>query len=416
MASEDFRMDLNESFPHLAAAPIVEAVIYWQARAEQPWEPGDLRAKLAERLPEYPNQEFQHLIEFAVQGVMAVNKSHATASPRSGWHGIRISTPDRLYIAQFTRDGFAFSRMHPYNEWASFSTEARRLWRIFVELATPSEVQRLAVRFINRIATATLDNLGDYLKEPPTCPGSLPLSSFVYQSTFKVPDHPFEISVVKMMQPATSVLPQGPGLILDITVITSGPIACDEHVLDRVLPEMRWLKNRIFFELLTEKAIHSFQGELTMLTCWPTPAFSDEAKIVAEATHMERRLLTHTNAPLGKRPLFDELATVWEECRHPNWDGYGAQPVSQDTLRHAYVLIESLPLGCPAPSIGAEPEGELTLEWYRSPRRALSVSVTPYGELYFAALLGPNRFYGTEAHFGEIPERILDLISQVYRA
>jgi hypothetical protein len=153
-----------------------------------------------------------------------------------------------------------------------------------------------------------------------------------------------------------------------------------------------------------------------MLTYWPTPAFSDEARIVAEATHAERRRLTHTNAPLGKKPLFDELGAVWEECRRPNWDGYGAQPVSQDTLRNAYVLIESLPLGCPGPSIGAEPDGELTLEWHCSPRRTLSVSVTPYGELHFAALLGPNRFYGTEAYFGEIPDRILNLISQVYRA
>jgi uncharacterized protein (TIGR04255 family) len=237
-----------------------EAVIHGQARAERPWEPNDLQAKMAERLPEYPNSCFQRQLEFAAQGVMGPNESHATASQRSSWHGIRLSTPDKLYIAQFTRDGFTFSRMHPYNEWASFSTEARRLWRIFVELATPSEVQQLAVRFINRIATATLDNLGDYLKEPPTCPSSLPLSGFVYQSTFKVPDHPFEIGVVKMMQPVTPVIPQEQGLILDVAVFTSSPVACDEHVLDRFLPEMRWLKNRIFFKLLTEKAIDSFKG------------------------------------------------------------------------------------------------------------------------------------------------------------
>lgn len=260
MASEGFQIDLNESFPHLAAAPTVEAVIHWQARAERSWEPSDLQAKMAERLPEYPNREFQHQFEFAAQTVMGTNESHATASQRSAWHGIRVSTSDKLYIAQFTRDGFTFSRMRPYNDWASFSTEARRLWRIFVELANPSEVQRLAVRFINRIATATLGNLGDYLKEPPTCPGSLPLSGFVYQSTFRVPDHPLEIGIVKMMQPATPVIAQESGLILDIAVFTSSTIACDDHDLERLLPEMRWLKNRIFFELLTKKAIDSFKG------------------------------------------------------------------------------------------------------------------------------------------------------------
>jgi hypothetical protein len=152
-----------------------------------------------------------------------------------------------------------------------------------------------------------------------------------------------------------------------------------------------------------------------MQTFWPTPGFSDEAKVVAEATHAERRRLSQTNA-FSKNPLFDELGTVWEECRHPNWDGYDALPVSQDTLRNAYVLVESLPLGFPPPSIGAEPDGELTLEWHRSARRTLSVSVTPCGELHFAALLGPNRVFGTEAFFGDIPEIILILINQVFRA
>jgi hypothetical protein len=43
-------------------------------------------------------------------------------------------------------------------------------------------------------------------------------------------------------------------------VFTNSPIPCDEQVLDKFLPEMGWLKNRIFFELLTEKAINSFEG------------------------------------------------------------------------------------------------------------------------------------------------------------
>jgi hypothetical protein len=64
--------------------------------------------------------------------------------------------------------------------------------------------------------------------------------------------------------------------------------------------------------------------------------------------------------------LREELATVWEECRNDNWDGHHAIAVSQDALRNAYTFLESLPIGHPAPSIGAEPDGHLTLEWYRS--------------------------------------------------
>lgn len=110
----------------------------------------------------------------------------------------------------------------------------------------------------------------------------------------------------------------------------------------------------------------------------------------------------------------DELADVWESCQHADWDGYGAQPVRADTLRNARVLVDSLPWGCPPPSLGAEPDGHLTLEWHRGPWRTLSVSVTPDGDLHYAAVIGPNRTYGTEAFFGEAPEAILELIQRIY--
>ena len=97
-----------------------------------------------------------------------------------------------------------------------------------------------------------------------------------------------------------------------------------------------------------------------------------------------------------------------------DWDGYGAIAVAQETLHNAFLFLESLPFGFPAPSIGAEPDGHLTLEWHRGRRRTLSVSVSPEGELHYAGLFGPSRVNGTEALFGEVPGSILDLIRRVY--
>jgi len=148
----------------------------------------------------------------------------------------------------------------------------------------------------------------------------------------------------------------------------------------------------------------------------PTLGFSDAAQYVQDSTRLGRCQLHGSNVFGNESALRDELATVWEECREPNWDGFHALPVSRDALRSAYCFLESLPLGFPAPSIGAEPDGALTLEWHRSARRTFSVSVSPDDELHFAALFGPNRVYGTEAFFGEVPESILDLIRRVYAA
>ncbi|MDP2603640.1 MAG: hypothetical protein Q8S00_13755 [Deltaproteobacteria bacterium] len=114
--------------------------------------------------------------------------------------------------------------------------------------------------------------------------------------------------------------------------------------------------------------------------------------------------------------VFEELSQVFEECRDPNWDGYGAQPVSEETYRLARQFLQSLPSGMAAPSVGAEPDGHLTVEWYRTPQRTLSVSISSDGELHFAALLGSAKTYGTEPFTGAVPKVVTDLIHRVTAA
>jgi hypothetical protein len=74
------------------------------------------------------------------------------------------------------------------------------------------------------------------------------------------------------------------------------------------------------------------------------------------------------------------------------------------------MLIDSLPLGFLRPSIGAEPDGHITLEWRRSPRRVLSVSVDPDGFLHYAGLFGNNKRFGTLTFFSTPPEELLQLV------
>lgn len=117
-----------------------------------------------------------------------------------------------------------------------------------------------------------------------------------------------------------------------------------------------------------------------------------------------------------RKGLFDELFETFEDCREPNWDGYGAQAVREETYDLAHQFLAALPLSTPLPSIGAEPDGHLTAEWYRSPQRTLSVSISPAGELHFAALLGSAKTYGTEPFIGQVPKIVADLIHQITAA
>lgn len=145
-----------------------------------------------------------------------------------------------------------------------------------------------------------------------------------------------------------------------------------------------------------------------------THGASEEARFIArESEEGRQRLREAYSLGLGADRAFEELFLVARECRVANWDGYGAPPIAPETFTYACRFLGSMPLGIPAPSVGAEPDGHVTFEWHRSPRRTLSVSISPEGDLHYAALFGPSKAYGTEPFFGEIPSRILDLIRQV---
>ncbi|MDQ6950427.1 MAG: hypothetical protein Q9M26_02035 [Mariprofundales bacterium] len=107
------------------------------------------------------------------------------------------------------------------------------------------------------------------------------------------------------------------------------------------------------------------------------------------------------------------MAAIEEECEMSGWDGYNAVPVDPLSVSLAKQFLESLPLGCEAPTIGAEPDGQVTLEWYRAPTLMLSVSVSPTGELHYASLLGASKRYGSEPFSGVVPESVLDLVRKI---
>ena len=150
------------------------------------------------------------------------------------------------------------------------------------------------------------------------------------------------------------------------------------------------------------------------MTATQTHGESSAAQFVQEQIARHHRSLQESSALGTEHLIREELAEVWEECSESDWDAYNALPVTWDTYENARRLLLALPLGTPLPSLGAEPDGHITLEWHRAPRRTLSVSITPDELLHYAALLGPGRTCGTEPFFGEVPQRILDLIRDVY--
>ncbi|MGB3139026.1 MAG: TIGR04255 family protein [Nodosilinea sp.] len=252
-----FSIDLNEEFPTLKSAPSIEAVIHWQAHAEKKLAPEALKEELTQRLPDYPILQTQQGIELTAAGTL---DGSSEFFHRTQWNGFRLQDEQNRHVAQFTPTGIVFSRLEPYETWMTFKAEALRFWDIFLELAEPSHIQRLGVRYINRIPLDNGEQSSRYLKIVPAVPPGLQLSteSFFHQDTYPVPGYHYLINWVRTIQPASSDPTNGRALIVDIDVSTHELLQLDQATLNQRLQEMRWLKNKVFFSCITDAALERF--------------------------------------------------------------------------------------------------------------------------------------------------------------
>lgn len=254
-----FSIDLNEEFPPLKAAPSIEAVIHWQAHAGKKLEPEALKAELTQRLPDYPNLQTQHDHDVQI-GATGTPDSSPEFFQQMQWSGFRLQDEQNHHVAQFTLNGVVFSRLEPYETWTTFQAEALRFWHIFLELAEPTVIQRLGVRYINRIPLDDGEQPSQYLNTVPAPPPKLELTaeSFFHQDTYPVPGYPYAINWVRTVQPAGANTTNGQALIVDIDVFTNKLLQLDQDALSQRLQEMRWLKNKVFFSCITPYALERF--------------------------------------------------------------------------------------------------------------------------------------------------------------
>jgi uncharacterized protein (TIGR04255 family) len=242
-------IDLDGNFPHLPNAPIVEAVIHWQASPSKSLDREELKKELAQRFGSYSLHEQQQ-----VEAALSASAEGVETRQRTRWGGFRLTSADEKYVCQVTPNAVVFSRLAPYENWPAFVAEALRFWDSFVELAAPVAVDRLGVRFINQMEMRTQENASDFVNETPELLESVGLrpESFFRQDLLEVPDHPYRVNLVRAIQgPQPPLVPQS-SLIVDIDVFAAGPTETEKAAIEQRLKELRFLKNFVFFNFVKD--------------------------------------------------------------------------------------------------------------------------------------------------------------------
>jgi hypothetical protein len=144
----------------------------------------------------------------------------------------------------------------------------------------------------------------------------------------------------------------------------------------------------------------------------PRSAISAEAEAVRANASIVVEQVNRSVALYGpKARLISALATLGEECSEPNWDGYGALPVSHQAIRRAGEIIASLPDDLLLPDCSAEPDGSISFDWMPDHYRTLTLSVGLNDRIPYAWVDGTNRGHAVARLIdSRLPLRILEEI------
>ncbi|HZS60760.1 MAG TPA: hypothetical protein VFA43_15915 [Gemmatimonadaceae bacterium] len=125
--------------------------------------------------------------------------------------------------------------------------------------------------------------------------------------------------------------------------------------------------------------------------------------------------LKGARAPTGRWTEVEEaLYNACMDAAVENWDGYGANAIDPKSVDGARRLLALLPTTFPAPSIGVDADGEVSMTWYGTSGSLFSVSVSPTGELAYAGILGDTRSSGREPIGSRFPADILANLQRLY--
>ena len=90
------------------------------------------------------------------------------------------------------------------------------------------------------------------------------------------------------------------------------------------------------------------------------------------------------------RQCKQDLKYLRESASKPDWDGEGADPVTEDVIKAAEKVIDELPRESGVPEISADPEGNVEFDWHLDNGTMLTVCIGQKGDIAISGLY-PNK-------------------------
>lgn len=253
---------MSEADLHLDNAPIIEAVLDIDCVLPVSFQLQDVEGAARDSLRgEYPKFRTQFLLQHSVKHPA---DGPAEVSGSKALQALQFLKEDEKQLVQLRRNGFSFNRLTPYDSLDAYLPEIERTWNAYRELAGPTSVRRISLRYINRLLFPVDGGslrLSDHLRQAPQLPEGpkLAFTGFLHKHQAVEEGTGNKVAIVIASQPVVNdELP----VILDITASRDCRLQPDrwDEIRDAVLA-LRSLKNLVFKRSLTEPCLNRYSPQ-----------------------------------------------------------------------------------------------------------------------------------------------------------
>lgn len=235
---------------HYEKAPIREAIIGLQFDAL----PATALASIERFTKDISAVYSERQDQFKYNVAYATHRETVSSSGTAGLNGYICRSTKLPQVVQARLDALLFSRLAPYESWAPFRDEARRLWELFQGLTGVPDAKIIGVRYINLLSLPEPVKFEDYFDIYPEAKArDIPIQNMLMRLEIPVP----EINGTAILQEALAppVQPNTTSVVLDIDV----RVARDKTIdLWEQINRIRPIKNRLFEDSLTPLAKEAF--------------------------------------------------------------------------------------------------------------------------------------------------------------
>ncbi len=240
------------TWAHLPKAPITEALIDIRVRLPEGTHIQGLSPFRDEVRADYPTCRERR--RGHVQLVFPKTEPPTIQVESNTPDGYLLTSADGREVVQVRLDGFTFSRLKPYQTWNQLRDAARALWNSYCRIAKPTLITRVAVRYINRLELPLpLSDFREWICIFPEIASTLPqgLAGFFLRVSIPFDKPRGFVNLTQAIEPGEHG--RHVPLIFDIdTFLPDEFDPRDEAVWER-FEDLRTIKNRVFFESITEK-------------------------------------------------------------------------------------------------------------------------------------------------------------------